>query len=221
MFCVWRNNEDDWIKPAAGVGGSGGLFLTMSSDSSHGISKQSPKSQGAPATPWEEKSLDNEENGNLRKSIGSTDPAGDVCVWFWPEAPRDRFKFSIILPSVTESQRSGEADICWWEMWTMVTIVTEHDFCQSRQTIRHQWPQRGDFHETSIEFGQHQTIVRFSYSSQMFDWRLNWDNNNTSLQPRFGDQTKRFKETLMWEKRLSLWSSTVSEFWIIKQFFEK
>ena len=66
MFCVWRNNEDDWIKPAAGVGGSGGLFLTLSSDSSHGISKQSPKSQGAPATPREEKSLDNEENGNLR-----------------------------------------------------------------------------------------------------------------------------------------------------------
>ena len=196
MFCVWRNNEDDWIKPAAGVGGSGGLFLTLSSDSSHGISKQSPKSQGALATPREEKSLDNEENGNLRNQHRiNWSRRWCLCVVLAGSAAR---QIQILNYSPVGHGASVEwrADICWWEKWTMVTILTEHDFCQSRQTIRHQWPQRGDFHETSIEFGQHQTIVRFSYSSQMFDWRLNWDNNNASLQPRFGDQTKRFKKRL-------------------------
>ena len=49
-----------------------------------------------------------------------------------PDVPRDRFKFPIIPPSLNLSVR---ADICWWEKWTMVTIVTGHDSCQSHRRL--------------------------------------------------------------------------------------
>ena len=134
MFCVWQNNEHDWIKPAAGVGVSRGLFLTLSSsDSRLGISKQNlQKSQRPSATPREQKSPDNEEENETWENLW---PQLWCLCAVGPEAPRDRFKFPIIPPSQCLRSLGVRADICWWEKWTMVTIVTGHDSCQSHRRL--------------------------------------------------------------------------------------
>ena len=157
MFCVWQDNEHDWIKPAAGVGVSRGLFLTLSSsDSSLRISKQNlQKSQRPSATPREQKSLDNEENETWEN--------------FWPQvmfvcgepgsAPRqiqipNYSPVTVSGLSVSELTSVGEKSGQWWQLWRAMTPVNHTGGSHNAVGLS----------RISIEFGQHQTIVRFSYS---------------------------------------------------------
>ena len=141
-------------------------------------------------------------NGSYDSTIlSSKNPASNSLSSGLLTFPFDIKLAVLCIPNYSSRVRQSECgpDICWWEKWTMVTILTEHDSCQSQPWLR--W----HFRESLLNSANFKQLWGF-HIHPMFDWHLTQKFNRGLVnQPRY------LKRTLMCGERVSLFkiSATV------------